>query len=73
MYPVCKFSSLSLSLSLSPFKAMQFLQELKGSRSRDMITSSVFDDGDDSEFLQKLDEIDAIVDDDEEEKELVVR
>jgi len=52
-------------------KAMQFLQELKGSRSRDMITSSVFDDGDDQEFLKKLDEVDAIVDDDEEETELV--
>jgi len=51
-------------------KAMQFLSELKSSRSRDMITSTVFDDGDDKEFLQKLDEIDAIVDDDDDEKPL---
>lgn len=49
-------------------KAMQFLAELKGSRSRDMVTSSVHDDGDDREFLQKLDEIDAIVVDDDEEE-----
>lgn len=48
-------------------KGMQFLAELKGSRSRDMVTSTVYDDGDDREFMQKLDEIDAIVDDDEEE------
>jgi len=51
-------------------KAMQFLAELKGSRSRDQITSSVFDDGDDAEFLKKLDEVDAIVDDDDEETPL---
>jgi len=51
-------------------KAMQFLAELKNSRSRDQVTSAVFDDGDDAEFLQKLDEVDEIIDDDEDDDDI---